>query len=250
MNIELVLQTFVAALITALATGLGALPVVFLRHRTENVLAVAWAFAGGMMLSASVFSLIVPATEMGSPFSVLLGIVLGTVVFFMADKRLSERHFKFGNIEAGSRGSTFLIMAVMVVHSFPEGVAIGVGFGSGELTFGILLTIAIAIHNIPEGTAISIPLYTGGASLGKCIWYSILSSLPQPVAAIPAVILVSFFRELLPPALGFAAGAMMYVVFSEFIPVALKHQKGEVHALAVMGGIVFMYFLQQLLTSG
>ncbi len=138
-------------------------------------------------------------------------------------------------------------MAVMVVHSFPEGVAVGVGFGSGELAFGILLTIAIAIHNIPEGTAISIPLFSRGSSLRRCIWYSILSSLPQPVAAVPAVILVSFFREILPPALGFAAGAMMYVVFSEFIPVALKNQKAEVHGLAVMAGIVFMYLLQLLL---
>ncbi|MFQ5799190.1 MAG: ZIP family metal transporter [Bacteroidota bacterium] len=250
MNFQLVLQTFTAALITALATGLGALPVVFLRARTENVLAIAWAFAGGMMLSASIFSLIVPAMEMGSPLLVLVGIVLGTGVFFIADRELSKKHYKFGNTELETGSSTLLIMAVMVVHSFPEGVAVGVGFGSGELTFGILLTIAIAIHNIPEGTAISIPLYSQGASLGKCVWYSILSSLPQPVAAVPAVILVSFFREFLPPSLGFAAGAMMYVVFSEFIPVALKNQKAEVHGLAVMAGIVFMYLLQVLLTQG
>lgn len=250
MDIELVAQAFTAALITALATGLGALPVVLLRQRTENVLAVAWAFAGGMMLSASIFSLIVPATEMGSPLLVLVGVVLGTSVFFIADRKLSAKQFKFGNTGLETRSSTMLIMAVMLVHSFPEGVAVGVGFGSGELTFGILLTIAIAIHNIPEGTAISIPLYSRGTSLGKCVWYSILSSLPQPVAAVPAVMLVSFFRGLLAPSLGFAAGAMMYVVFSEFIPVALKNQKAEVHGLAVMAGIVFMYLLQLLLTHG
>lgn len=250
MDFDLILQTFLAALITALATGLGALPVVFLRHRADNVLAVAWAFAGGMMLSASIFSLIVPAMEMGSSFLVLLGIVLGTGVFFIADRKLSQKHYKFGNAELETGSSTFLIMAVMLVHSFPEGVAVGVGFGSGEFTFGVLLTIAIAIHNIPEGTAISIPLYSQGASLGKCVWYAVLSSLPQPVAAVPAVVLVSFFRELLPPSLGFAAGAMMYVVFSEFIPVALKNQKAEVHGLAVMAGIVLMYFLQLLLTEG
>ncbi len=120
-----------------------------------------------MMLSASILSLIVPATEMGSSLLVLVGVVLGTSVFFIADRKLSAKQFKFGNTELETGSSTMLIMAVMVVHSFPEGVAVGVGFGSGELTFGILLTIAIAIHNIPEGTAISIPLYSRGTSLDR-----------------------------------------------------------------------------------
>ena len=92
----------------------------------------------------------------------------------------------------------------MFVHSAPEGLAIGVGYATGETRFGLLLATAIAVHNIPEGTAVALPLRTRGASMARCAWYAVLTSLPQPILAVPAFLLTSVFQPLVAPSLGFA----------------------------------------------
>lgn len=219
---ELVLITFLAALLTALATGLGALPFALVRNVSRRWQGRLAALAGGMMLSASVFSLSGEALRQGKPWELALGLLLGAFFLWKVSRLLDGRHWKISGLSAAASRKGILVLVAMTIHSFPEGVAVGVGYGTGEYGFGFLVALAIAVHNIPEGMAISLPLRLQGVSVARCAYYSVLSSLPQPVAAVPAVIAVSFFGELLPTGLGFAAGAMIFLVVAELLPESLE----------------------------
>jgi zinc transporter ZupT len=159
---------------------------------------------------------------------------------------VENNNWQIGNLSASDSKQAILILTAMFIHSIPEGVAIGVGYATGDLRFGILLALAIAVHNIPEGIAITLPLYTRGISLWKCSWFAILTSVPQPVLAVPSFLLVSVFKVLLPFGLGFAGGAMIYLVVSELIPNSLSGCSKEETAWGVMVGLVLML----LITSG
>lgn len=140
-----------------------------------------------------------------------------------------------------------LVVATMFIHSIPEGVAIGVGFATEELRFGVLLALAIAVHNIPEGIAVTLPLRAKGISLWACAGYAILTSVPQPLAAVPSFLLVSVFKLLLPAGLGFAGGAMIYLVAAELVPDGLARCSREETAWGVMVGLVVMLLLTSVL---
>src|SRR5215203_4903441 len=128
----------------------------------------------------------------------------------------------------------------MFVHSVPEGIAIGVGYATGEMRFGLLLAAAIAVHNIPEGTAVSLPLRARGASIWRCAGYAILTSVPQPLLAMPAFLLTSFFQPLVAPSLGFAGGAMIFLVMSELLPDSFESCSRSDTAWSVTLGLVGM----------
>jgi zinc transporter ZupT len=128
----------------------------------------------------------------------------------------------------------------MFVHSMPEGIAIGVGYATGEVRFGLLLTTAIAVHNVPEGIAVSLPLRARGASTALCAGYAILTSVPQPALAVPAFALTTFFQPLVAPSLGFAGGAMIFLVIAELIPDSLAACSRSDTAWAVTIGLVAM----------
>jgi zinc transporter ZupT len=140
-----------------------------------------------------------------------------------------------------------LIFIAMFIHSIPEGIAIGVGFATGNFNFGLIMAIAIAVHNIPEGIAISLPLKSDGASTSKCAWVSILSSMPQPIMAVPSAWLTWLFEPLLPLGLGFAGGAMIYLVVAELIPDALADGNKALTAWGVMVGLSGMLLITTLL---
>src|SRR5262249_28104177 len=148
-------------------------------------------------------------------------------------------HWPGGSTSVPSRRSLLLI-ATMFVHSIPEGVAIGVGYATGELSFGLLLAVAISVHNIPEGTAVSLPLRAQGASVHTCFWYAVLTSLPQPLLAVPAFLLISIFQPLLPASLGFAGGSMIFLVMSELFPDSLMSCSRADAAWGVTIGLVAM----------
>jgi zinc transporter ZupT len=143
---------------------------------------------------------------------------------------------------------TWLVFLAMTIHSVPEGVAVGVGYGAegriDEPGLGLRLAIAIAIHNIPEGMAVAIPMRLSGASLGRCFWFAVASSLPQPLAAAPAALAVWFFEPLMLPMLGFAAGAMIFLVVVELLPDALETQSADSVAWAFVLGFALMVLVQ------
>ena len=196
-------QVFWVALLTALATGLGALPVLFLKHSEPRWRGIAAATASGMMLSASVFALADEALGRGDAVEVVAGMLLGALFFSWTSRQIEERGWTFEGWNTRNSKQAMLLLLTLFVHSIPEGAAIGVGYATGEIKFGWLLAVAIAVHNIPEGTAVSLPLRANGASGGQCIVFD-PDELPQPswrsgVSARPV------FQPLLPQP-GFAAG--------------------------------------------
>jgi zinc transporter ZupT len=233
-------QVFWVALFTALATGLGALPVLFLKKNEPRWRGIAAATASGMMLSASVFALADEALGRGDAFQVTAGMMAGALFFSWSAKYIDQRGWTLHGLTAKSSRQTLLLLLTLFVHSIPEGAAIGVGYATGEIKFGWLLAVAIAVHNIPEGTAVSLPLRASGASIWRCAWYAILTSLPQPVVAVPAFLLVSVFQPLLPASLGFAGGAMIFLVIEELLPESFAHTSATETAWGVTLGLVGM----------
>ncbi|MBN2554783.1 MAG: ZIP family metal transporter [Anaerolineales bacterium] len=244
------MEALVAALITMLATGLGAVPFLFIRKFPERISQMGWAFAGGMMLSASVFNLIIPAVEFGGITRAGLGMLLGTLVLGWAAGSVGGIKFELEGVPKESSSRVLLVLGTLFLHSFPEGMAVGVAYASGEIGLGLIMTMAIAIHNIPEGIAVSLPLRASGVSGWRCMFWAIVSSLPQPLAAVPAYLAVVSFRPLLPFAFGLAAGAMFYVVLSEMIPESRADEtQRQSSALAAMTGFLLMMALQNVLVS-
>lgn len=221
--------TLVAGVLSALATGLGALPVALLPTKSERVRALSSALAAGMMISASVFSLAEKGLQRDA-LGVILGLLAGTAFFWWIEARLSQNE--------NSRG--WSIFVAMFVHSIPEGIAIGVGFATGDYAFGWLMAMAISVHNIPEGVAISLPLRAEGASLWRCFWMSVASSLPQPIMAVPAALAAWAFLPILPFGLGFAGGAMVYLTITELIPDAIEGGGKTLAGWGVMLGLAAM----------
>jgi zinc transporter, ZIP family len=227
-----VLAVFVVALGTALATGLGALPFVFARRPDRTWLGTANGLAAGLMLGASAGLL-----HEGAGYGVertALGAVAGGVFIFVS-QRLIDSHeaLHLGSLEGADATKALLIVGIMTVHSFAEGVGIGVAFGVEE-SLGILIGVAIAVHNIPEGLAISLVLVPRGTSPRTAAAWSIFSSLPQPLMAVPAFLFVEEFSAFLPIGLGFAAGAMIWLVAVDLVPEALETSR----PLAVAGTVI------------
>jgi zinc transporter, ZIP family len=227
MNEPTVLIVFVAAMITALATGLGALPLLAMRRATARAQAVGTAIAAGLMLAAS-FSLIQEGMEL-HPLRTIAGIGAGLGLIWLAKALLPSQTEM--TEQANARRKIFLIMAVMTAHSAAEGVGVGVAWGGGE-RLGEFITLAIALHNIPEGLAIALVMVPRGASVLRAGLFAIGSSLPQPLLAVPAFLFVLAFAPWLPVGLGLAAGAMLWMVFSELLPEASEHvENGMLGAL-------------------
>ena len=234
---------FLLALLTAVATGLGALPFTFTRHPTRRWLGASNAVAAGLMLAAS-FGLIYEGVEYGllrTMAGALLG--LGFIVAARRFLRQDEHPAVFAGMGGLDSRKALLIVGVMTVHSFTEGVGIGVSFGGGQ-ALGLFISLALTVHNIPEGLAISLVLVPRGVGVGRAALWSVFSSLPQPLMAVPAFLFVEVFRGLLPYGLGFAAGAMIWMVFSELVPDALEVASSNLVAVAVTASVVAMVAFQ------
>lgn len=237
-------QAFLAAVLAMLATGLGALPVLFTRRLPPILLGAGYALAGGMMLSVSYFDLVLPGLEARQPWQLAVGLVAGALFFWLGDVYLEGKDWTVAGLHGAGGRRALLILGTMFVHSFPEGVAIGVGYASGKVGLGIFIALAIGIHNIPEGLAISLPLATQGVGFWRCLYYSVLSSLPQPIAVVPSILLLWISRALLPYGLGFAAGAMGYLVMAELLPESFAAAGKHGTAWGFVGGFVLILLAQ------
>jgi len=238
------IAVFFYGLVTALATGVGALPFAFVRRLSVETVAVANAIAAGLMLGAS-FGLVVEGSSYGQG-QTLVGAVLGVLFILVTQRVLGEHDVEFENVSGADARQMLTLVLVMTVHSFAEGVAVGVSFGGGE-TLGAVITIAIAVHNIPEGLAITAVLLPRGVSVWRCAGWSVFSSLPQPLMAVPAFLFVETFRPALPYGIGFAAGAMIFMVLDELLPEAYEEGSRPSVALLVSLTLVAMLLFQQYL---
>jgi ZIP family zinc transporter len=243
--LENVVVVFLAGLATALATGLGALPFFFFDDISSRWNVILWGLASGIMVSASVFGLVqeglavVDGTVVDAAVAIGPGLAAGVALVVVGHKLLDRAEVDPKEYEEADFKKLVLILGILTVHSFPEGVAVGVSFaelGLGSVpgsesiavlgltlpVLAVFMTVAISIHNVPEGVAVSIPLRSMGVSEWRMVWWAVFSSLPQPVGAVIAYYFVTLAQEFLPFGFGFAAGAMVYLVATEFIPEALE----------------------------
>lgn len=257
MPLDILLKSLIAGILASLACGLGALPLLLKRIDLSKHTGLGYGFAGGLMLAASVYNLILPGLTMTQQtltlvhvLPVLLGIWAGCAFLWLTDIFLNEERLNQASWKRWGGRAEILIFLAMAVHSIPEGVAVGVGFASQEVydnELGAYIALAIGIHNIPEGLAVAIPLRAAGASIMKCFWAAVLTSLPQPIAAVPAALASWFFQPLMPVLMGFAAGAMLFLILLELIPEALHHEKPRRIAWAFMFGFGLMLLIQVVL---
>jgi zinc transporter ZupT len=241
-----VTTVFLAALATALATGLGALPLLAARASGRRELGIANAAASGVMLGAST-SLFLEGIDR-SAWRTGIGALAGVLFIVVTSERLHAHpnDMSLGNLRGDDAVKAMLIVAVMTVHSVAEGVGVGAAFADGE-TLGLLIAVAIAVHNIPEGLAISLVLVPRGTSVATAAGWSIFSSLPQPLLAIPAFLFVDAFRGLLPAALGFAGGAMVWMIARELLPDALRQASPRIVGATALASFAAMMIFQALL---
>lgn len=236
------LFVFAAALATALATGLGALPFLLVRRPERKWLGLANALASGFMIGASV-GLVYEGAGYGSG-RVISGALAGAVFIALTSRVLGrDRELPLGALQGADGLRALLIVGVMTVHSFSEGVGVGVAFG-GDEALGVVIAIAIAVHNIPEGLAISLVLVPRGSSVPKAAAWSVFSSLPQPLMAVPAFVFVETFERFLPVGLGFAAGAMLWLVVRELLPEAFREARPATVTATVVASAAAMIAFQ------
>ena len=222
-----------AGVFTAIVCGFGTLPFFFVDEISDRVTVALWGLAGGIMLFASVFGFIVEGLGEGTITQVSIGLVVGIALVIVADHLINDYEFQPREMPDADFRKLVLIVGVLTVHSFPEGVALGVAFADlgidGDLIIGglavpalaVFITIAISIQNIPEGLAVAIPLHTYGVPNWKIFGWAVFSSIPQPLGAGIAYVFVTIAREFLPFGFGFAAGAMIYLVLHDIFPEAL-----------------------------
>ncbi|MDH5687405.1 MAG: ZIP family metal transporter [Candidatus Bathyarchaeota archaeon] len=249
MSEEIIWLGSVASLAAGLATGAGALPVLFTKKISDKLLDVMLGFSAGVMLAATAFSLIVPAIDLSSPWIAAIGIILGAVVLHLIDRFIPHFHPALGPEGPPSRlARVWLLVLAITIHNFPEGLAVGVSFGSGDVAAGFVIAMAIGLQNMPEGLAVALPLLREGYSRSRSLWYGTLTGLVEPVGGLLGVALVTIFHPILPWALAFASGAMLFVVSDELIPES--HRKGfeKEATFGFMGGFVIMMLLDSLFT--
>ena len=257
-SINPVLAAFYATMFTWFLTALGASFVFFFKNMNRVVLDGMLGFTGGVMIAASFWSLLAPAIEMskGEGFIKVIpaavGFALGALFIFGLDKLLPHLHINFKETEGVKspwQRTTLLVLAI-TLHNIPEGLAVGVLFGGvaagipeASIAGAVTLAIGIGIQNFPEGIAVSMPLRRMGMSRWKSFMYGQSSAIVEPIAGVLGAVAVTFFTPLLPYALAFAAGAMIFVVVEEVIPETQQDKNTDIAALGLIGGFIVMMTL-------
>lgn len=253
-------QALFAGLFTWLLTSLGAAAVFSTKNFSQKLLDAMLGFAGGVMIAASFWSLLAPAIAMAESQNIpgyipaATGFFLGALFLRLVDKILPHVHIGFSLNEAEGihtnwRKSTLLFLAI-TLHNIPEGLAVGVAFGSvaanipeATLPAAMALAMGIGIQNFPEGLAVSVPLKRDGLSARRSFWYGQLSGFVEPISAVLGAVAVIVFRPMLPYALSFAAGAMIFVVVEEVIPESQRNGNTDIATSGAIIGFMVMMIL-------
>ncbi len=260
-SIDPVLAALIATTFTWLITAAGASLVFFFKSMHRGVLDGMLGFTGGVMVAASFWSLLMPSIEMSEKFfpsmswmPAAVGFLTGALFLFFLDKWMPHLHINFSDNESEGvktqlHRTTLLVLAI-TLHNIPEGLAVGVLFGAAAngmegatIAGAVALAIGIGIQNFPEGFAVAMPLRRAGASRLKSFWSGQLSAIVEPIAGVIGAIAVVYIEPLLPFALAFAAGAMIFVVVEEVIPETQRDKYTDVAVLGFIGGFVVMMIL-------
>lgn len=248
------------SLFAGLATGIGAIPIFFMRKISVRTQDIFMGFGAGVMLAATSFSLIIPGLEAAgngtkAALIIVSGILLGGVFLWLADrliphdKIIPHKYFKQAHegIDLLKLKMVWLFIFAITVHNFPEGMAVGVGFGGGDIANGITLAIGIGLQNLPEGLVVALALLAHKYGLKKSFLIAFATGLVEPIGGLLGAGVVSIFRSILPWGLAFAAGAMLFVISDVIIPES--HRKGfaKEATFGLMIGFVIMLFLDVIL---
>ena len=255
-----VLQALIGTLFTWGVTALGAAGVFLSKEISRKVLDAMLGFAGGVMIAASYWSLLAPSIEISEALGYpgwlppVIGFLLGGAVLFGIDKLLPHLHIGLPDSQSEGIKTTWqrsvLLILAITLHNIPEGLAVGVAFGAAgvgmsgaSLSGAIALALGIGLQNFPEGLAVSAPLRRSGLSRRRSFWYGQLSAVVEPIGGVIGAAAVFSMRQLLPYALAFAAGAMIYVVVEELIPEAQQGKNSDIATIGLMIGFAVMMLL-------
>ncbi|MFA9396647.1 MAG: ZIP family metal transporter [Clostridiaceae bacterium] len=260
LNFNPITMALFATLFTYFLTALGASLVFFFKSINRKVLDAMLGFAAGVMIAASFWSLLAPAIEMSETMNVpsflpaVVGFLAGGIFLRLMDILIPHLHLGMPDedaegIKTGWKRSVLLVLAI-TLHNIPEGLAVGVAFGalganlpSASLAGAVTLAIGIGIQNFPEGAAVSIPLRREGVSRRKSFWYGQLSGIVEPIAGVIGAALVLHMQKILPYALSFAAGAMIFVVVEELIPESQLEKHSDIATMGTLVGFAVMMVL-------
>lgn len=234
-----VVVLLLAATATALATGIGAVPVFFLGTRAAQLTPPLLGLAAGVMGVAAIAGLLIPSLDEGSDLSVALGLAAGLAFLLVARRGLGADAGFMGRTGPGARTSA-LVFLVLFVHSLPEGLAIGTAFASDRAGLSLFVILAIGIQNVPEGTSVAIPMAAAGFSRSRMFWAAVGTSAPQPVGALIAFLAVESVAGLLPFSFAFAAGAMLALIAVEMLPKAYSGRGALGPSIGVAVGAAIM----------
>lgn len=251
-----VLLAFIGTLVTYTFTMLGAGVVFFFKRINKNVMDASLAFASGVMISASFFSLLLPGIQMASVYSKVpylissIGFLSGGIIVFLGDKFCDLLMMKKNVVKEKGFKRSLLLVSSITIHNIPEGLAVGVAFGSlignmssTSLASALVLALGIGIQNFPEGAIVSLPLRREGYSIKKSFFYGQLSGVVEPIFGVIGALLVTKVQSILPFFLCFAAGAMIYVVAKELIPESQNNDRKDLMAFFVLIGFSLMMIL-------
>lgn len=251
---DVILYAFLGSLAAGLMTGVGALPVLFGRTIAPRVSDGMLGFAAGVMLSASFFSLILPAIDHAAglygeglvpPLIAAAGVLLGAVAVALANETVPHEHFRLGpdGPQARALKGVWLFVIAITIHNFPEGLAVGVGFAGDDPYGGIALAIGIGLQNAPEGLAVAVALAANGYGRWRSFAVAALTGLVEPVGGVVGAAAASVSVVVLPWALAFAAGAMIYVISHEIIPETHRRGSRQVATGGLLLGLTVMMVL-------
>ena len=257
LDLSPVIQALIATIFTWTVTMLGASIVFFFREVKKSIMDALLGFSAGVMIAASFWSLLSPAIELADSMNmiswlvVFLGFFSGGLLLFLGDKLYDFIQRKNDKIKISEKVKrSFMLVFSITLHNFPEGLVIGVAFGSlaysiegSTLASALTLALGIGLQNFPEGSAVSLPLRRDGFSRKKAFFFGQLSGVVEPIAAVIGAILVLKIQSLLPFLLSFAAGAMIYVVVEELIPESQSNKKKNLMALFTLIGFSIMMIL-------
>jgi ZIP family zinc transporter len=245
---------FVGSLAAGALTGVGAMGVFFFKKLSEKLEDVLLSFAAGIMLAASFFSLILPAIEYGEDMFqsanlaviiTIIGILCGAVALFLMNRYLPHEHFLKGHEGPDTKTirRIWLFVIAITLHNFPEGMAVGVGFAGGDISNGTSLATGIGIQNIPEGLAVAISLLSIGYSKAVSFIIGMLTGLAEPIGGLFGSVAVSYAGPLMPWALAFAAGAMLFIISDEIIPETHRRGFESLATFSLLFGFACMMYL-------
>lgn len=256
-----IIQALIATAFTWAMTALGAAGVFFVRGLNRKLMDIMLGFSAGIMIAVSFWSLLAPSVAMSRGLSIpawvpaTAGFLVGGIFLLAIDKILPHLHRgldtrKAEGVKTSWQKSTLLFLAI-TLHNIPEGLAVGVAFGAAAaglptstLVGAVALAIGIGLQNLPEGLAVSVPLKKDGMSTLRSFWYGQLSGIVEPIAAVIGAAAVVFSKSILPYALGFAAGAMIFVVAEELIPESQRNDNTDLATMGLMAGFAVMMVLE------